>query len=58
LQLVAAETALLIVLAAVGTHAGCLKLEKEIRTQLNLLQLGPQHLFREVDGKRGMWPRS
>jgi hypothetical protein len=48
---VAAETVLLLALGAAVAHAACLKLEGEIRTQLKLLQLGPQHLFKEADVK-------
>ncbi len=49
--LVVAETTVLLVLAALVAHAGFSKLEREIRTQLEQLRLGPQHLFQEVEVK-------
>ncbi len=49
IPLVVAETALLLVLTALVAHVGFRKLERDMRTQLELFQLGPQHLFKEVD---------
>lgn len=49
--LVAAAATVFLLLAGVVAHAGFSKLEREIRAQLKLLHLGPQHLFKEVEPK-------
>jgi hypothetical protein len=47
--LVMAASAILLLTAVLVARAGFRKLEKEIRTELKLLQLGPQHLFKETE---------
>ncbi len=49
--LVVAEATILLVLAGLVAHAGFTKLEREMRAQLNQLQLGPKHLFKEVEAR-------